>query len=213
MKKVTLWVFLACLSGGLLFAPASQAAKAKATVPMKAVELREALRDLWIGHIFWVRNVALVTRLGDAEAAKAAEEKAVQNAKDIAVSIVPFYGKDASEKLFGLLAGHYGAIKEFMNASYTGDKGAKDAAADKLKNNAEEIAAFLSSANLNWPKATLVSLLVAHGGHHMAQIDNLARKDFAAEAELWDAMKKHIYVISDALAGGIVKQFPKKFRR
>jgi hypothetical protein len=177
----------------------------------KSVQLREALRDLWMGHVFWVRNVALATRMGDTEAAKVAEANAVQNARAIADSVVPFYGKPAADKLFGLLAGHYGAIKGYMTASYAGDKAGKDAAVENIKGNATEIASFLSSANPNWPKQTLVSLLFAHGGHHMAQIDEFATKDYASEAQTWEAMKNHMYTIADALGSGIVKQFPKKF--
>jgi hypothetical protein len=177
----------------------------------KAVELREVLRDLWQGHIFWVRNVVLSTKLGDAEAAKIAEENAVTNARAIADAVIPFYGKEAADKLFGLLAGHYGAIKEYMTASYSGDNAGKDASVDKIKKNATEIAVFLSSANSNWPKETLVSLLLAHGGHHIAQINALNEKNYSSEAQIWEPMKAHMYVIADALGKGIVKQFPKKF--
>ena len=177
----------------------------------KSVELREALRDLWVGHIFWVRNVALSTKMGDAEAAKVAEENVVKNARAIADAVIPFYGKDAADKLFGLLAGHYGAIKEYMTASYAGDNAAKDASVEKIKKNATEIATFLSSANPNWPKETLVSLLFAHGGHHMAQINALNEKNYSSEAQTWEAMRNHMNMIADALAKGIVKQFPKKF--
>jgi hypothetical protein len=98
-----------------------------------------------------------------------------------------------------------------MNADIAGNKEAKDAAVGNLGKNAEEIATFLSSANPNWPKATLVELLMAHGGHHIAQIDQLLAKDYASEAKTWGAMSKHMNVIADALASGIVKQFPKKF--
>ncbi len=80
-------------------------------------------------------------------------------------------------------------------------------AAEKLTKNAEEIATFLSSANPNWPKQTLLSALAAHGAHHMAQIDQIQMKDYSAEAKTWDAMRKHIYVIADTLADGIAKQF------
>jgi hypothetical protein len=177
----------------------------------KSVELREALRDLWMGHVFWVRNVALTTRLGDAEGAKVAEENVVKNARAIADAVIPFYGKPAADKLFGLLAGHYGAIKEYMTASYAADNAAKDAAVEKIKANATEIASFLSAANPNWPKKTLVSLLFAHGGHHMAQIDAFAVKDYASEGQTWEAMKGHMFMIADALGAGLVKQFPKKF--
>jgi len=177
----------------------------------KAVELRETLRDLWIGHVFWVRNVVLTTKLGDMEAAKIAEENVVKNARAIADALIPFYGKDTADKLFGLLAGHYGAVKEYMTVSYFGDNEGKDAAVIKIKENVIELADFLSAANPNWPNATLVSLLFAHGGHHMAQIDALREKNYSAEAETWEAMKNHMYMIADALGKGIVKQFPKKF--
>jgi len=180
--------------------------------PMKAAELQMTLRDLWVGHIFWVRSVVIATKLGDADAVKVAEDNVVGNAKDIAAAVGSFYGKEAGDKLFGLLAGHYGAIKEYLTASMVDDKEGKGAAVEKLKKNADEIAGFLSGANpKNWPKDTLVSLLVAHGGHHIAQIDAVMAKDYSTEATTWVAMKKHIYTIADALAGGIVKQFPKKF--
>jgi hypothetical protein len=180
--------------------------------PVKAAELQMTLRDLWVGHIFWVRNVVFATTSGNVDAAKVAEENVVKNAKDIAGAVALFYGKDAGDKLFGLLAGHYGAIKEYLTAAMANDKAGKDAAYEKLKTNAEEIAAFLNSANpKNWPKETLVSLLLAHGGHHMAQIDAVVMKDYGKEATIWEAMKNHIYTIADALAGGIEKQFPKKF--
>jgi hypothetical protein len=52
-------------------------------------------------------------------------------------------------------------------------------------------------------KMTPVSLLVAHGGHHIAQIDAVVAKDYGTEATVWKNIQKHIYTISDALAGGI----------
>jgi hypothetical protein len=197
----------------VLAAPCSFAKEKTATAMFnhKTVELQLALRDLWAGHIFWVRNVVLATKYNDADAAKVAEGKVVENAKAIGDAIGSIYGKEAGDKLFGLLAGHYGAVKEYMTAAFAGNADAKNAAIDKLKKNAEEIATFLSSANPNWPKQTLMGLFMAHGGHHIAQIDQVNIKDLSAEAKTWDDMIKHIFVIADALADGIVKQFPKKF--
>lgn len=187
-------------------------AKAKSVQAIKVNDLKASLRDLWIGHIFWVRNVALATKYGDVEGAKVAEGKAVDNAKSIAGAISPFYGQAASDQLFNLLAGHYGAVKEYMDAAYASNPGGKDAALGKLTGNAGEIAKFLSSANPYLPKDTLITLLSGHGGHHVAQINAIAVKDYAEEAKVWDAMKDHIYVISDALGNGLAKQFPKKIR-
>ncbi len=182
---------------------------AQAPAAAKVAETGAALRDLWVGHVFWVRNVVVETLAGNKNAAAAAEKEVVANAKQIAGAIEPYYGKAASEKLFGLLAGHYGAVKQYLEAA--GSKTKQDAALKNLTGNATEIAKFLSGANPNLPFDTLNGLLLAHGGHHVLEIQQLRGKQYAEEAQTWEAMKKHMYVIADALAGAIAKQFPAKF--
>jgi hypothetical protein len=188
-----------------------QHAAAQAPAHAKVAEAGAAQRDLWVGHIFWVRNVVTETLAGNKQGAAAAEKEVVANAKAIAASIEPFYGKAASEKLFGLLAGHYGAVKEHLEATAAGSKAKQDAGAKNLTANAAEIAKFLSGANPNLPFNTLNGLLLAHGGHHLQQNQQLKAKQYAQEAQTWEAMKQHMYVIADALAGAIAKQFPAKF--
>lgn len=215
MKKAAIGIMVMVFGVLLFFTPFSSFAEDKKVTSEVSpnVELKLALRDLYSGHIFWVRNVVMETKHGDKAAAKVAEEQVVQNAKAIAESISPYYGKEASDKLFKLFAAHYGAVKDYMTATFAGKKGAQKAAVDKLNKNAEEIAVFLSSANPFWPKDALLSALAAHGGHHIAQIDAVSKKDFAAEAKTWEPMKGHIYAIADILADGIVKQFPEKFKK
>src|SRR5262245_12714152 len=180
-------------------------------VPAKVAETKAALRDLWIGHIFWVRGVVFATFAKNAAAAKVAEAAVVADAKDIAGAIAPFYGKEASDKLFTLLAGHYGAVKEYLEAAARKDSKGESAATDHLTANAGEIASFLSGAIPNLPKDTLEQLLMAHGGHHLEQIQEVQANAYGKEAETWGAMKGHIYVISDALVDGLAKEFPDKF--
>ena len=178
----------------------------------KVAATQGALRDLWVGHVFWVRNVALATITGNKEMAAASETEVVANAKAIAGAIEPFYGKPASEKLFGLLAGHYGAVKEHIQATAKGDAKGQAAAQKKIDANLSEIATFLSGANPNLPKPTLEPLLLAHGAHHVAQDEQLKAKKYADEAKTWEAMKTHMYVIADALGDAIAKQFADKFK-
>jgi hypothetical protein len=184
---------------------------AASTEVSKTDATREALRDLWIGHVFWVRNVVTAGISGDSAAQQAAEKEVVANAQKIAAAIEPYYGAAAKEKLFGLLAGHYGAIKGYLDASVAKDSSKQTEAMNKLTSNAGEIATFLSGANPNLPKDTLEGLLLAHGGHHVTQIQQLQAKDFAGEAKTWAEMTQHMYVIADALGGAIAKQFPEKF--
>jgi len=200
-----------CLPAVAHDAPTAKSAQ-PATVTAKLADTRAALRDLWIGHVFWVRNVVDATFEGDAAAAKVAEGQVVANAKAIAASIEPFYGKAASDKMFTLLAGHWGAIKGYLDATHAGDTAKADAAFKDLLKNAGQIADFLSGANPNLPRDVLLGLLTAHGSHHVQQIKEFKAKDYAGEAKTWAAMTQHMYVIADALADGIAKQFPDKFR-
>jgi hypothetical protein len=172
---------------------------------------KAALRDLWIGHVFWVRNVVLAALAKNDDALKAAEQQVVANAQAIAGSIEPFYGAEAKEQFFTLLAGHYGAIKTYLDGSVAEDKNKQSEATAMLLGNATEIASFLSSANPNLSKDTVEGLLQAHGGHHIAQIQQLQAKDYAAEAQTWTDMTQHIYVIADATADALARQFPERF--
>ncbi len=184
--------------------------------PAKVAELKMVLRDLYVNHIFWVRSLVISTRLGEKKAISEADEYGLNNAKAIGHSIAPFYGQAAGEKFATLFVGHYTAVKGYMRAAFAnnfkGNATLKTAARDKLTKNANEIAAFVSSANPNLPKGTVYALLTAHAGHHITVIDATAKQDWSGEADVWDPMVKHIYTLSDALADGIAKQFPDKFQ-
>lgn len=176
-----------------------------------AATTRMTLRDLWVEHIFWVRNYAIANQAGNAKQAEVAASEVVADAKRIANSIAPLYGQPAADQLLQLLAGHWGAIKHYSDATVAKDKKGAQAAIDELSSNARAIADFLSKANPYLSHAALMPLLVAHGGHHVAQIDQLADADYAGEARTWSMMREHILTLSDALAAALVKQFPDKF--
>jgi hypothetical protein len=177
----------------------------------KTFQTAVTLRDLWLGHIFWVRNVSVAAIDKNDPAIKAAEQQAVANAQAIAASIEPFYGAGAKDSFFKLLAGHYGAVKAYLVATVAGDAAAQAKATQALTSNAEEIATFLSKANPYLPKDAVQGLLLAHGGHHIQQIQQLKDRKYEAEAQTWEEMKKHVYQIADATAGALAKQFVKKF--
>ncbi len=110
-----------------------------------------------------------------------------------------------------LLAGLWGAVKLYSDATVAKDAKGTQAAVTELTSNANAIAEFLATANPNLPEATQVNMLSAHGGHHIAQIDEFAAHDYAGEARTWAMMRTHILALADALTGALVKQFPDKF--
>lgn len=187
---------------------ASQRSQAK---PAKVAETKAAVRDLWLGHILSIRNVAVATMDKNPSAREAAEKSVVANAQQIAGSIEPFYGKPATDKLFTLLAGHYGAIRDHLDATAAGNAAQQELAVKQLTANAAEISTFLSGANPHLPKDAVMGLLTAHAAHHLTQFQQLKDGDYAHEAETWAGMKTHIYVVADALTDALAAQFPNKF--
>lgn len=205
------WFFILLIS--LMAFPFRGGAEEKTAVlpsPEKVLRLKLALRDLYAGHIFWVRNVVFATLLGNNDWLKTSEEMAKSNARALGDAVSPFYGREAADQLFNLFAGHYGAVRAYLMAVKENKAKEKEKAVQDLLKNAEEIATFLSSANPNLPKDAVLSLLKTHGSHHIAQIDDIKAKNFAHEAEVWKAMLNHIYTIADAIADALAKQFPDK---
>src|SRR5690606_35993489 len=113
-------------------------------------------RDLWIGHIFWEHSMAIAKRAGNKSAEDVAEKQVVANAQAIAGSIEPFYGAEAKDKLFTLLAGHHAAVKAYLYAVADNNAANEKKATDDLLKNADEIATFLSGANPHFSKDTLL---------------------------------------------------------
>jgi hypothetical protein len=179
--------------------------------PARVAEMKQALRDLWVGHIFWVRHVVSNIATNDPEERDAAEKEAVANTKQIASTILPFYGEIASEKLFNLLDINIGAVREYSEATVAGNKRQQNIALAHLGSNADDIADFFSHLNPYLPKDTVRGLIAAHGAHHVLQINQYKGKEYAHLGATWPMMRQHVYVIADTLTTALVKQFPSKF--
>lgn len=191
--------------------PSAAATPATAADSAAVLETKMALRDLWVEHIFWIRSYVLATHAGDEAQSKIAEEEVVANAKGLANSIAPFYGQPAADAFFKLLAGHWGAVRDFNTATLAKSKSGQDKAVANLTSNAHEIAKFLSGANPYLPEDAVFGLLAAHGAHHVTQINQITSGDFKGEAATWHAMHQHVMMIADTTADALGKQFPDKF--
>ena len=199
----------------LVIAVFGSTANADSTQPVASsaavFETKMALRDLWVEHVFWIRNYVLAYHAGDEKQRDAAETQVVANAKALAQSIELFYGGAASEQLFTLLAGHWGAVKSYNEATAAGSQPEQKRALDQLTTNAHQIADFLSGANPFLPSDTVFGLLAAHGSHHVSQISDIKAGEFEHESQTWAAMRSHMLVIADAIAGALAQQFPDRF--
>jgi len=114
-------------------------------------------------------------------------------------------------QLTTLLKDHIAIAGDIVKAAMAGDKAAQKVADDRWHQNATQIADFLSKANPNWPRATLLDMMNTHLSTTAAELTARLNKDWEGDVRAYDAVYDHILHMSDALSDGIVKQFPEKF--
>lgn len=179
--------------------------------PARVAEMKQTLRDLWLGHIYWVQHAVLNNTANSPAKRDTVEKEVDANTKQIANVFAPFYGEAASETFLTLLDINIGAVRDYSEATVTDDTLRQNAALARLATNADDFAEFFSRISPYLKKDTVRGLIAAHGAHHVLQINQYKKKDYAHLEETWTMMRGHVYVIADTLSTALVKQFPGKF--
>ncbi len=195
-------------------AQAQSSAHAAMTAPTGAptsqAALREGLRKLWSDHVFWTREYAIAAIDGTADAPPAAA-RLMKNQEDIGNAIVPYYGREAGDKLTALLKQHIMIAVDVVLAAKANDRAKLQDANARWTQNANDIAAFLSQANPNWPKQALTDAMAMHLQTTTREVVDRLQKNYDDDVRAFDAVYDHILRMSDTLADGIVEQFPQRF--
>lgn len=174
-------------------------------------ELKMEQRKLWIDHVLWTRNAA-ISIIRDLEDKDIILERLLSNQDDIGASIKPYYGEEAGNKLAKLLREHIIIAGQLVNAGKADDKVGLDKYNKLGLENADDIAQFLSEANPNYSYDFLKEMLYGHLQLLVDQVTAELNKDWKASVKAYDEGEDHMIMLADALADGIVKQFPDKFK-
>lgn len=177
-----------------------------------AATLRQDMRKLWTDHVVWTRAY-IVAAVGDQPDAQPAAARLLRNQEDIGQAVAGFYGKPAGDQLTALLKEHITIAVDLIKFAKTGDKASQQQADAKWKRNGEDIADFLSKANPNWPRATLVEMMNKHLATTTDEVVARLTKNWEADVRAYDIVYTHILAMADALSDGIIKQFPAKFAK
>ena len=189
--------------------PATSTSSAGA-VSSSSVALQTAMRKLWADHVLWTRQYIVSTVLND-PSAQAASVRLLKNQADIGNAVVPYYGAAAGAKLTDLLKQHILIAVDLVSAAKAGNA-AKQADADKRwHQNAADIATFLSGANPNWRRQTLLDMLNRHLALTTQEAVNRLQQKWNDDVSNFDAIFSQSMMMADALSAGIIKQFPAKF--
>ena len=190
----------------------SHAAPAQATVTQKELALREGMRQLWEDHIVWTRLaiISLTTGSPDTEATVG---RLLKNQADLGNAVKPFYGKAAGNKLTAELRKHILIAADLVAAAKAGDQAKLAEEQARCAGNADDIARVLAAVN---PRYFKLAVLRAEMQMHLELTTKEAvarlQGKWAADVAAYDKIHRHILHLSDYLADGLVKQFPKRFR-
>src|SRR5512145_173399 len=174
---------------------------------------QQAVRKLWEDHVTWTR-VYIIAALADLPEADIAAQRLLQNQTDIGNAVKPFYGDEAGDQLTALLNDHSLIAADLLAAAKAGDSAKFEDANNRWYENADEIAAFLSSANPdNWPLSEMQTMMKDHLDLTLEEAAARLNGDWAGDVAAYDKVHNEILHMADMISDGIIKQFPKEFAK
>jgi hypothetical protein len=168
------------------------------------------MRKLWEDHITWTR-LAIISLEGGTPDTSTTVARLLQNQTDIGNAIEPYYGDAAGNQLTELLRAHILIAADVIATAKAGDTAKLADAQARWEKNADDIAAFLASANPHWKLSTMQDEMHMHLKLTTDEAVAHLQGNWDADVAAYDAVHDHILHMSDLLSAGIVKQFPKRF--
>jgi uncharacterized protein YihD (DUF1040 family) len=176
------------------------------------IQLKYDMQELWIEHAWWTRSF-IVSNLAGLEDQEAVLNRLLKNQVDIGNIIKPYYGEEAGKQLTALLREHILIAGNIIEAAKKGDQANLANFNKEWDRNADEIVAFLTSANPNWDKKELTDMFRLHLKLTTDEVVARLNKDWETDIKTADLNEEHLIHMADLLTDGIVKQFPNKFNK
>lgn len=171
---------------------------------------RQEMRELWEDHVIWTR-LYIVSAIAELPDLDATAGRLLRNQGDIGAAFATFYGEDAGTALTGLLREHILVAADLVAAAKAGDATGVTTQRDLWYANADEIARFLATANPAWSFETVSEMMGTHLDQTLVEATARLTQDWDADIAAYDDIRGHILVMADALADGIIAQFPHRF--
>jgi|GEM_PF-1491151 len=169
------------------------------------------MRKLWADHVWWTREYIKDFAASSSLAAQADATRLLKNQEDIGNAVAQYYGTNAGNKLTTLLKTHITEAVDILNDAKAGNTSKFDADVAAWKQNADDIATFLASANPNWSEADLKDMMQTHLTTTLDEATAELKGDHVGSVAAFDKVFDHINMMSDTLSAGIIQQFPDKF--
>ncbi|MCM3727832.1 glycosyltransferase [Neobacillus cucumis] len=183
----------------------------RACMNQSVIQLKYPMQKLWIEHAWWTRSF-IVSSLAGLKDQNDVLARLLENQVDLGNIIKPYYGEQAGNKLTSLLKEHILIAGKIIEAAKAGDQAKVNQFNKDWIRNADEIVAFLTSANPNWNKQVLTDMFYTNLKLTTTEVQDRLKGDWMADIKTADTNETHLLHMGDILTDGIVKQFPNRFR-
>ncbi|MFP3123174.1 glycosyltransferase [Ectobacillus funiculus] len=214
MKKLLLMGFILLFPLTMLTEPISAVAETQEhRISQSEVKFENEFRRLWMDHVLWTSNYITSATTAGSEDQKQVLSRLLKNQEAIGNAVKPVYGEKAGNKLTELLKEHIIIAGKIVDAAKAGKKALVNQLNKEWYKNADDIAAFLSSANPYLKNEYLKKLLYMHLKLVTNDLSASLAKDWNARIVAIDEGVSHIILMADTISAGVVKQFPQKFNK
>ena len=196
---------------GLSLLTGTPTAQAAATLGSPAQQLSKAMRKLWEQHVWWTR-LYIVSFAAGLPDTNSTAQRLLRNQVDIGNAIKPCYGNAAGNQLTALLKQHILGAVAILTAAKAGNAAKVKQATAAWYANANQIAAFLHSANpKHWPLGAVRGMMHRHLTLTLQEATAQLHGNSAGSIAAFDRVEQEILQMADTLTAGIVAQFPGRF--
>jgi hypothetical protein len=184
-------------------------------VPMRtamAVGFHDRMRELWEAHGSWTHMV-IVSFAGDLPDLAAEEQVLLHNQTQIGDAVKPYYGAAGAHRLTALLKTHIRGAVGVLAAAKSGDQAQLQTAESAWFANGRQVADFLHAANPRFlSRKAARRMMRIHLDQVIEQAVDELKGNYAAGARAFAPYIRHILDMADMISGGIIRQFPQRFR-
>lgn len=172
----------------------------------RRINLTNTFRKLWEQHVMWTRSFIISTaaNLGDLQFVT---QRLMRNPTDFANELQKYYGAKNAAKFKDLLTEHLAIAGQLVNQAKAGNAAAAEISRKKWYQNADEIAAFLSSINPYWSKQAWQTMLYKHLKLTENEAVSRLNSQYAFDIALYDEIEAQALEMADMMTEGITRQF------
>ena len=176
-----------------------------------SIVLHTNMRKLCENHSNGMRNI-LFCLIDDLPGKAEAMQNLLENRLEIGNSIKPYYGDLIGNIFSEYLRLHIMLSIEAIKAIKKQDHEIIEAIDKRWKDNADELAIFMSKANPKWNLEDLKIMLGQYVELSQEQILHRFARNYEGDVIAYEKLHSALLHISDFVSSGIALQFPKRFK-